>query len=308
MKLPLYEYEINNIVGHYHPNSIHYNSASYYYHWRSLYQRVISTLDFTIPKTWNMDYFQYCVWILGYSLILPTARWGYVCQHGDLRNIGVMYEPTKAIVNTQFINESDLTLWKDCGIVRLSPDYVGVADIIDFYAKKFSLIDASYNVSLINTKIPYIVAAKNKSYADTFKAIMDKVNQGEPLVVYEKMKRKESNGLEEDKEPWDFLDLHAGENYITDKLAEQYRIIMDQFDTEIGIPNLQQSNKKERLISNEIETNNAETSSRLTTFINTLERSIERTNDLFGLDLAVKKHDYDTGNTGRKEVILDGNS
>ena len=307
MAIPVYQSEINQIVGHYHPNSIHYNSMSYRYHWRSLYQRVVSVVDFDIPDSWDMDYFEYLIWILGYAIILPTKRYGIIPQHGTLRDLGIMYQPTRAVVSNKWFDFDDLKIWKDCAIIKLSPDYCGIADVIDFYAKKFSLIDASYNVSLINTKIPYIVSAKNKSYAQTFKAVMDKVNQGEPLVVYESVKKKSEDDFAlEDSEPWNFLDLHAGENYISDKLADQYRIILNQFDTEIGIPNNQQSFKKERLLSNEIESNNAETSTRLTTFINTLERSIDRTNNLYDLDIKIKKHEFDTGDTGRKEVMQNG--
>ena len=306
--LPIYQAEINDITGHFHPNSVHYNSRTYWYFWRSLYQRAISTIDFTIPERWNMDYFQYCVWILGFTIVLDYKRYGLLPQHGTLREIGVQYQPTIAMVNTKFINEPDLRIGTDCELIRLSNDYIGIGEIIDRYAKKFSLLESAYNVSLINTKIPYIVAAKNKSWGETFKSVMDKVNQGDPIVVYEKAPKQQS--VTEEDDPWSFLDLHVGENFISDKLAEQYREIMNQYDSEVGIPNLLQTGKKERLVSNEIETNNAETVSRLTVFFNTLTRSIKQTIKLYPElegQLSCAIHNYDTPNTGRKEVV-DGDS
>ena len=77
-----------------------------------------------------------------------------------------------------------------------------------------------------------------------------------------------------------------------------------QFDTEVGIPN-NPYEKGERLITNEVESNSAETVARFTYMMDCLKRSLDRTYEVFPelkSTLTVKSRTYDTGQTGAKEA------
>ena len=62
--------------------------------------------------------------------------------------------------------------------------------------------------------------------------------------------------------------------------------IEDQFNTEIGIPNAN-TQKKERLIVDEVNANNIDTNAKIALWLETMQRDIDKVNQMFGLDLSV---------------------
>ena len=75
------------------------------------------------------------------------------------------------------------------------------------------------------------------------------------------------------------------ETSTSDLLSDLIKI-RNMFCTEIGIPNAN-TEKRERLITDEVNSNNAETSSIVSLWLTTMREDIERVNALFGLDLNV---------------------
>ena len=64
------------------------------------------------------------------------------------------------------------------------------------------------------------------------------------------------------------------------------RKIMAQFDTEIGIPNAN-TDKRERLVTDEVNANNVETTTRCELWLDSLKECAEKTNEMFGTDVTV---------------------
>lgn len=60
----------------------------------------------------------------------------------------------------------------------------------------------------------------------------------------------------------------------------------NQFNTAIGIPNANMQ-KRERLISDEVNSNNAETSALVTLWLETMQDGIKKVNEMFGTDISV---------------------
>ena len=58
------------------------------------------------------------------------------------------------------------------------------------------------------------------------------------------------------------------------------------FDTDIGIPNAN-TDKRERLVTDEVNANNVETASKCAMWLEQLQESVKRTNDMFGTDISV---------------------
>lgn len=59
------------------------------------------------------------------------------------------------------------------------------------------------------------------------------------------------------------------------------------FDTAIGIPNAN-TDKKERLITDEVNANNTETRTLADLWLETLNTGVKQTNDMFGTNITVK--------------------
>ena len=76
------------------------------------------------------------------------------------------------------------------------------------------------------------------------------------------------------------------EQYITSDILSDMRKIEAMYDTEIGIPNAN-TDKKERLVTDEINANNVETATRCELWLDSIRKGIKQANDMYGLSLAV---------------------
>lgn len=304
MYTPLNYDQINLITGIHTPNTVkQHDNYTYSYWFRTLYQRLTSTLDFTMPDFWNIDLFYWLLFGIGFMPVFDTAEYGTIFQPGTLADFGLWYQPTRCNVQTPFVRRDNMRIGADCELIRLTPDYLGAFDIIDKYACELSELDNSINQAIVNQRFAYMAMAKNKAAAQTLKEGFDRINQGEPLVVMDKYYDPKN---EEQDDPFTFVNFEVGRNYITDKQFADVQSLLAMFNTEIGIPNIKYE-KKERLTDDEAVMNNAETDARLDCWLEWLNESIEKVNALFGIGLAVKRHEFikEGAAYGNREINID---
>lgn len=99
------------------------------------------------------------------------------CTLGGGYNI--FYRPTKAIVNNPaFTKSMELEIGRGCEVVYISPDYCGIASIVDFYAGQLAELSTAVNVAEINAKIPEVFGAGTKANAETLKKSLIKSMKG----------------------------------------------------------------------------------------------------------------------------------
>lgn len=317
--IPYYYQELNNMRGHKVPSTnICYDSDTYFFFWRSLYQRLCSRGKWKVPEHWEKDIYEFALYSQGFVGVFDTNKYaktieekfGVIPSPATLSGIGVQMQPTKIMTaNPYFHMTESATIYKDAGLIKCTGDYSGILDIVDFYAMRLAILWSTIDQSIINSRFAYIVAANSTAAAATLKAIFDDRNSGKPLIVYDKDKLKKKTAVDkteplDTKEPFELLDLRVGENYITDKLLADYRTIMIMFDTEVGIPN-NPVEKGERLITNEVESNSAETVARFTYFKECIDLSLKKTFKVFPElegELEFTPTVYDTGQTGAKEA------
>lgn len=292
MYFPLNYETININTGWHTPNTMKkHNNYAYHYWFRTLYQRLTSTLDFTMPDFWNIDLFYWLLFGVGFMPVFNDSKYGVIFQPGTLADFGLWYQPTRVNVKTPFVDRDNMKIGRDCELIRLTPDYMGAFDIINKYAVELAELDNSINQSIINQRFAYFALAKNKAAAQTLKEAMDQINQGEPLVVVDKYYDPKD---EEQDDPFTFVNFEVGRNYITDKQFADVQSLLAMFNTEIGIPNIKYE-KKERLTDDEAVMNNAETDARLDCWLEWLNESIDKVNSLFNIGLSVKRHEFMKG-------------
>lgn len=245
------------------------------YFFRSLYQRALSVIKFNLPKGWNKRYFKNVLFGCGYIGIVRTAKFGVVPQISNISGYGLYLQPTKLLVAQPFVQfEGDIG--ENCAVIKLTPDYKGIIDIVEHYAIQLSKCYTSINVSLVNSRVSMLAYAKTKQGAETLKKILEKISSGEPAVVADRIvKGDEING----NESIFTTAFDPARNYITDKLLTDFTTILNQFDREIGIPVIDE--KKERRIESEISTIISDTGTRLETWIECLDESIEDCKQVF---------------------------
>lgn len=285
---PLNYDQLNLIAGSLHPSTVKaYNNRSFAFWERALFQRALSIMEFSLPWMGTVsDFFKFCLFARGYVAVFSNVEFGLTFQPCTLSGYDWYYRPTNALVSNPAITESlDLRIGTDCEILKLTPDYFGVWDIIEYYAAKLSNLDNAIDMSLINNKYPFLIAAKNKGAAEAMKKMLDLANNGEPAIVYDK--RVTANG-DDGSDPWHVWDRgNLRESYLTTDQLSDFRTIMHNFDTEIGIPTLPVE-KKERMITDEAQALETDATSRSRVWETTFNESAKAVNAMFGTNIGVK--------------------
>lgn len=181
-----------------------YDSDTYYFFWRSLYQRLASKFEWTVPDHWDKEVFEFTMYAFGFVGVFdtnkyattPNQRYGIIPAPSTVHGIGVQMQPTKIrTANPHFYMPYDETIYEGAGLIKLTSDYRGILDIVDVYAAELATLWSSIDQSIINSRFAYIVAANSEGAAATLKAIFDARNSGKPLIVYDKDKLKRNNQL-----------------------------------------------------------------------------------------------------------------
>lgn len=285
---PLNYEKLNIAAGMYNPSMVKsYNNKTFAFWERSLFQRAISVLEFNLPKEWQgnvKDFFLYCIFRFGFVSVSENAKFGKFFQPCTLSGYNFYYQPTKAIITNPLYSD-ELEIGKDCELIKLTPDYLGIWDVICYYAEKLSVLDNAINMSLINNKFAFILGARNKAAAEALKKVLDKVNNGEPAVIYD---MKLLNDPTDKAEPWQFLERKdLKDSYLTTEQLADFQTILNNFDAEIGIPTVPY-HKKERMVESEAESRIIDSTSRSRIWFETLTSSIAKVNAMYNLDISVE--------------------
>lgn len=284
---------INAYNGTYSPTGTVQNDMTTAYFWRCLYHRLMSVVSFKLPVEWNYNYFKNVLFGQGFISIIDSPEYGVIPQICTVSGYGLYLQPTKVIV-AQPLVRFEGRRGEDCEIIRLTPDWRGVIDIVDHYAYELATAYTSVNVSLVNSRAGLLAYAKNKSALETIKVIAEKLSAGDPLVVVDKaVKSEDING----DEALFTMAFDPARNYITDKLLENMATIINEFDREIGIPIV--DDKKERRIEAEVTAMTSDAGCRLDVWRECLTESIKDVKRVFpALDISFEvkggQNEYNT--------------
>ena len=299
-----YDY-INAINSISSPSSIHIkNTALSRYFRRYLFQKAISVFKWMLPDTWNRDYFLYILYCWGYIAVVETSKYGVICQAGVPYGYDIYYQPTNMIITNPLLRNSlEPRIGKECTVFKLQPDWGGIGDLVGYYADMMALCAETAGVNLLNSHLSFVFPAKDKTTAESYKKLFDKVSGGEPCVVIDKGLFKEDG-----TQVWAPFQQNIGTNYIVSDVLADMRKIEAMFDTDVGIPNAN-TDKRERLISDEVNANNVETMTKCELWLEQLKECAKKTNAMFGTSITVDwRHSPDELMAGNREVDDNGTS
>ena len=249
------------------------------YHKRYLYNLVYSKFNFKLPDNWKKNFFRFFLFRWGSIAVIYTKEYGWICSPYSVTKLGLYYTPTQIeVVNHMFTSGKVGIIGLNSEIVKIFDDYGGVDDLVTNYAQQLAQIDKDVNVNLQNANVSIGYYVNNKKEADTIKEAYAEATDGNPLVVTNKRVFDENNGKP-------FL-RDVKNNYITNDLMVAKRTIINEFLTKIGIPNAN-LDKRERLISNEVNANNAETECMVTLMKENIDESFKKLNEISDLNLSV---------------------
>ena len=280
-----YSYDfINRYNAQIRPSTVHsQDNATAWYFRRYLLQKVISVYEFNgIPETWSVDYFLYTLFVCGFVAVINTDKLGVIPQHCSLFGYDVFYRPTNAsIANPKLRGILQPRIGTECSLIRLMPDYGSCWDIVSYYADLLALSTEAIAANMVNSKLAYVFACDDKTIAESFKKMYDKINEGDPAVFADKKL------FSEDGTPmWVTFQNNLKQNYIVKDILEDMTKIDARFCTEIGIPNVNMA-KESGVTDNEVEANNVDTKSKASLWLETIQEGLDQTNKLFGLNITV---------------------
>lgn len=266
------------------PSTVHVSGSGLsQFFQRYLFQRAVSVFKWSgIPGHWAKNYFETVLWMWGWVAVVRTDKFGVIPQGCGLRGYDVFYQPTHAvIVNPLLRGTLEPRISEQCEIMRISPDYRGIYDLVSYYGDQLALAAQSLGMNLVNSKLAFLFAVKDKASAESMKKAYDQVMQGNPAVVVDK------NLLTDDgKATWMMFNQDLRQNYVATQILNDMRAIQNMFDAEVGIPN-SNTTKRERLITDEVNANNVETFSKSAMWLEILQECCGRVNKMFDLNLAV---------------------
>ena len=270
------------------------NNATFGFFCRYLTQKALSVFKWDIPETWDKAYFLYTLYHRGFVVILPTRKFGIIPQHGEVSGLNVFYQPLYALVtnplfDAERINGKELLIGEDCEIIKLTPEYLGIGDLITHYAEQLALCTQGVECNLINTRLAYVFGATDDKQARAFKKMFQKIITGEPAVFIDKTLYNEDGSPN-----WQQFNNNLQQSYIVDDILIDAHKIEQEFNTKIGIPNTN-TDKRERLTDDEVNANNTETRTLCELWLEELQKGAKKASKMFGITLSVDWRETEKG-------------
>lgn len=279
----LYDYN-NAYNGQINPSTVHVtNTGLQWYFKRYLLQKAMAVFEWTLPESWNRDYFLYVLYCWGFIGVVNTDKFGVICQGAALKGYGVYYQPTHLVIaNPLLTGILEPEIGTQAALIKLQPDYRGVMDRINFYADMLALSAETAGVDLVNSRLAYVFGAQNKQQAESFKKMFDGIASGQPAQFVDK------SLFNEDGTPnWLLFNQNIKNTYIAGDILDDMRKWELKFDTDFGINNAS-IEKKERMVVDEVNSNNEEIRLWSDLALEQLRKGCEEARRLFGINIDVK--------------------
>lgn len=251
------------------------------------FKKIFGAFKFSgIPDGWDYDYFISILFRNGYIAITDTPL-GVIPLRCSLTGYNVWEHPTTALFANPILQNFERDIAGDdprtsCAVIKLQYNYAGVFPLVNRYAAMLALCDNSIAVNLRNSKVSFIGFVSNKQQAATMQKMYDSIDDGKPAVYVKK----------DDLTSDDIYYNHVKETYIANDVQLLKQSIKNDFLTEVGLNNAN-TDKRERLIVDEVNANNDEVKANVQHWIDTMREGIRRANKLFGLNLGVELRKFD---------------
>lgn len=284
MGIPAFYDYVNTYNSSFQPSTSHATDTGLSrFFQRYLLQEAISVFKWDLPETWSKDYFLYTLYTYGYVAIINTNKYGVIPQMCGLRGYDVFYRPTNAIISNPLLTGIlEPRIGTQCTLIKLQPDYGGITDLVTKYADIMAMTMQTAGCNIQASKLAYVFTAENKAGAESFKKMYDSIASGNAMVVQDaKLKRADGTSA------WEMFTNNLRNNYVAGDMLADLQKWRNMFCTEIGIPNAN-TEKKERMLSDEVNANNQETYTKADMWLEELKEGCKQAVSMFpGIKLSV---------------------
>lgn len=251
--------------------------AKFWYY--RLFEMVASIFEYeNLPQSINRDYLESVllsegsiVWIKdkeGKLRALRGSHYGFDCY-----NFPTSTEIANPVLGTLKGTFGINSVWMRNNIYAKP-----INEYVREYALEIAQLDVDFKVNLDNLKLAMVLSVDNEAQARQVKDLYTKILCGEPAVI---------TGNDADLLSENNVNVFASDiQYLGTQLLADRRTIINDFLTIFGINNIVLE-KKERLITGEVDTNNQELEINKMYWLRTRQDAIEEVNKMFGTDISV---------------------
>lgn len=261
---------------------------SFWFYRNYLYQLIYSRFEFeNFPQTWDLDYFRDQLFQGGYMGITET-EFGNVCLTCSYSGINPYNKPTHVVFANPVLGTFNREIGVDVELVYfeyMNGFYQNLEQTVRRYATLLANIDGSLNTNLMNTRVAFSFTSGSKNALESVKKQYDDVVAGNTAVfrIQDDETTVETN----------MFMTNIKNNYIANDLLVTKQSIINEFLTIIGLRNAN-TQKRERLNSEEVHTNDEATKSLVELWEDNLNKCFDRAKELFtylNVKCKIKKFD-----------------
>lgn len=304
MNNPPFSYQhINELYSKYSPSTVHVkNNQLSTFFTKYLMQKALSIFKWTLPETWDRDYFLQTLYYYGYVAIINTNTFGVIPQQCGLKGQNIFYRPTHAVISNPLLSGIlEPLIDVQTVVIKLQPDYTSIYDLISYYGNQLALASEALSVNLLNSKLSYVMAAGSQEISKSLKKMYDNYASSEPTIVYDKSLLNNDGS-----KPWETFTQDLRSNFIANEIIIAIRKIEQQFDMDVGIPTAN-TEKKGNLIKDEVDVNNVETATKCDLWLEELKKQVKKANKMFNIKMNVENR-YNYNLTGGESNGNDSNN
>ncbi len=185
----------------------------------------------------------------------------------------------------------------NCVVIKNNDDMYPTSPTIQLYAMELTDIDRTIDVNIKAQKMPIIIKCTDKQRL-SLKRFIDQRNDNEPVIFADKT--LDTDGIEV---------LNTTAPIVFPELELQKHMIYNECMTFLGINNANQD-KKERLVTDEVQVNNEQVLANFNVMLRARERACSEINRIFGTNISVRKriqttpimNESEEGSEGEVEV------
>lgn len=234
-----------------------------------------------LPNNINEKWIENYLYSEGGCIFFKDDNLGFiVTKYSTSGKLNLYNEPTKvqAYATDYITTEHENNV--DCVIIRNNDESIPTFPTIQIYAHDLTNIKRTIDINVEGQKMPYVILCSDKQRL-TFKNLMNQRKDNEPVIYADKSLDLSEIKVIETKVP-----------IVFDKLQTQKLNIWNECLTALGINNAN-TEKRERLITNEVEANNEVIEICSDVMLKAREEACKRINEMFNLNISVRRRTRD---------------
>ena len=229
-----------------------------------------------LPKGLTSEYIEKKLFERGSLFFYKSPKaGGLLCLPADnADNLNVYEYPLRMRTNGHnFFEDVD---YESGVLIKNNPLKTTTLQTMAFWLESIVDIFSAFKTNLNHSKTPYVISG-TKEQMLTLKNLLEQVT-GNSIAVF----------VDKSLSDLTSIDLkQTGVQFIGDKLLDAYDRIEDKMLTFLGINNTNTS-KRERLVVDEVNSNNDEIENNLDTYFSARKQAVDEINKKFGLEITVE--------------------